>query len=416
MSNALAIAATTATLRNLLLTQVPQLDGDLSDLEVTAQALDVARKGISKAQVNLFLYQTTINVAWRNMDMPRQTRPGEAGTPPLALNLHYLVTAYGRGDSDNDAVNHRVLGGAMSVLHDHPMLSRSEIAIALPNNDLAEQFERVKITPLTLGVEEISKLWMVFQTQYRISMAYEVTVVLIDSRTPARSALPVLKRGDDDRGVVTAPGSASVLAVVQFPRSQPALRLGESAVIRGDQLTTHDAVLRFTSSRLQNPVEIQPAPATEPAQIAFEIEDVADDADALSRWVPGFYTVALVVKRSGVPPIVSNEIAFSLAPRITLSSANAGAGAVDVTVTCAPRLVPAQRVLLVFGDRQVEPTTITTPADTSQPTTVLFKLTGLSAGSYLVRLRVDGVDSIPVVYGGTPPVAAFDPAQKVTVP
>lgn len=416
MSNALAIAATTATLRNLLLTQVPQLDGDLSDLEVTAQALDVARKGISKAQVNLFLYQTTINAAWRNMDMPRQTRPGEAGTPPLALNLHYLVTAYGRGDSDNDAVNHRVLGGAMSVLHDHPMLSRSEIAIALPNNDLAEQFERVKITPLTLGVEEISKLWMVFQTQYRISMAYEVTVVLIDSRSPTRSALPVLKRGDDDRGVVTAPGSAPVLAAIQFPRSQPALRLGESAVIRGDQLTTSDAVLRFTNSRLQDPVEIQPAPAANPAEIAFELEDVADDADALSRWVPGFYTVALVVKRSGVPPILSNEIAFSLAPRITVSSANVGAGAVDVTVTCAPRLAAAQRALLVFGDRQVEPTTITTPADASQPTTLLFKLTGLSAGSYLVRLRVDGIDSIPVVYGGTPPVAAFDPAQKVTVP
>jgi hypothetical protein len=32
-----------------------------------------------------------------------------------------------------------------------------------------------------------------------------------------------------------------------------------------------------------------------------------------------------------------------------------------------------------------------------------------------VRLRVDGVDSIPVVYAGTPPVAAFDAAQTVTI-
>jgi hypothetical protein len=415
MSNALAIAAATATLRNLLLTEVPQLDGDLSDLEVTAQPLDVARKGITKAQVNLFLYQTTINAAWRNMDMPRQTRPGEAGTPPLALNLHYLMTAYGRGESDNDVVNHRVLGGAMSVLHDHAQLTRGEISVALPNNDLGEQLERVKITPLALGVEEISKLWMVFQTQYRISMAYEVTVVLIDSRTPTRSALPVLKRGDQDRGVITEPGSMPALASIRLPRSQPALRLGEAASIRGEQLTTQGAVLRFTSPHLPSPVEIEPAAGADPAQIEFEIADVAEDANAWSRWVPGFYRVALVIERSGVPPLISNELSFALAPRITVSAAPAGAGAVDVTVTCAPRIKDTQRVLLIFGDRQVAPTTITTPADPAQPTTAQFELTGLSAGTYLVRLRVDGVDSIPVVYSGTPPIPGFDPAQKVTV-
>ena len=78
MSNTLAIAATTSTLRNLLLAQIPMLDADLSDLEVTIQPPDLARKGITKAQLNLFLYQTVVNGAWRNLDMPRQVRPGEA--------------------------------------------------------------------------------------------------------------------------------------------------------------------------------------------------------------------------------------------------------------------------------------------------------------------------------------------------
>ncbi len=416
MSNALAIAATTATLRNLLLAQVPQLDSDLSDLEVTAQPLDVARKGISKSQVNLFLYQTVVNAAWRNMDIPRQVRPGETGAPPLAVNLHYLITAYGRGDSDNDAVSHRVLGGAMSVLHDHPMLGRGEISAALPSNDLAKQFERVKITPLSLGVEEISKLWMVFQTQYRISMAYEVTVILIDSRVPGSAPLPVLKRGDTDRGVITSPGAAPTLSALRLPRSQPAIRLGEDATIEGDQLTTVDAKLRFTSSRLAQPVELPPLPGENAGEISIHIGNQAEDANALSRWVPGFYTVALAVTKTGMRPIASNEIAFALAPKITVASANAGPGQVDVTITCAPRLTNDQRVLLIFGDRQAEPTSITTPGDPSQPTTILFKLSGLSSGSYVVRLRIDGVDSIPVVYSGTPPVADFDPAQKVTVP
>jgi hypothetical protein len=415
MSNALAVAATTATLRHLLQVQIPHLVADLSDLEVSTQPPDLARKGITKAQLNLFLYQTVINGAWRNLDMPRQVRPGETGAPPLALNLHYLITAYGRGESDNDAVSHRVLGGAMSVLHDHPLLGRGEINSALPNNDLGEQFERLRITPLSIGLEEMSKLWMVFQTQYRISAAYEVTVVLIDSRAPVKAPLPVLKRGEDDRGVATFAGLAPSLAEIRLPRSQPAARLGEDIVLAGDQLTTADTTVRFASSRLAQAVELSPQSGGTGSEIAVHLPDKTEDANALSRWAPGFYTVALIVKKTGVPSIASNELALALAPQITVTPATAAPGTVNLTLTCEPRIASGQRVLLLFGDRQAEPSSITTPADTSQPTALAFSVPSVAAGSYLVRLRVDGVDSIPVVYGGTPPVPAFDPLQKVTV-
>ncbi len=415
MSNTLAIAAATNTLRNLLLSGIPLLDADLSDLEVTAQPPDLARKGVTKAQLNVFLYQTILNGAWRNLDMPRQVRSGEVGAPPLALNLHYLITAYGRGESDNDAMSHRVLGGAMSVLHDHPVLGRDEIGVALSNNDLGEQFERLRITPLAMTIEEMSKLWTVFQTQYRVSAAYEVTVVLIDSRTPVRSALPVLRRGQEDRGVATVAGLAPALHEISPPRSQPAARLGEDIVIVGEQLTIADTTGRFTSSRLAQPIELAPTSGSSSAEFIVHLPDKTEDATALSRWVPGFYTVALVVKKSGVPPIASNEIAFALAPQITVSPTSATPGTVNLTMTCEPRIVAGQRVLLLFGDRQVEPDSITNPADASQPTTLAFTVPGVAAGSYVVRLRVDGVDSIPVIYGGAPPVPSFDPAQMVTV-
>ena len=143
---------------------------------MTAQPLDRARGGVSTAQLNLFLYQTVPNGTWRNMDHPRQLRPGESGTPPLALNLHYVLTAYGRGESDNDAVSHRVMGGAMSVLHDHPLLGADEIKAALAGNDLYAQLERLRIVPQPMTLEEMSKLWTAFQTNYRLSSAYEVSV------------------------------------------------------------------------------------------------------------------------------------------------------------------------------------------------------------------------------------------------
>ena len=415
MSNTLAIAATTSALRNLLLAQIPSLDSDLSDLEVTIASPDLARKGITKAQLNLFLYQTVVNGAWRNLDMPRQVRPGETGAPPLALNLHYLVTAYGRSDSDNDGTSHRVLGGAMSVLHDHPVLSQSEIAASLANNDLADQFERLRITPLPVGVEEMSRLWAAFQTQYRVSAAYEVTVVLIDSRMPTKAALPVLTRGQGDRGVATVTGAAPRLTEIRPPLSQAAARQGEDIVILGAQLQSADAVVRFTSTRLDQPIELAPQAGGNAGELTAHLPDQNEDPNALSRWAPGFYTVALVVTRPGVPNLVSNPVAFALAPRITVSPATAPAGTLNLSLTCAPRIAPNQRVLLIFGEQQIAPASMTNPVDLTQPTTLTFTVPAVAVGNYVVRLRVDGADSIPVMYSGTPPVPAFDPAQRVTV-
>lgn len=418
MSNALAIAATTATLRSLLDTLVPPLVG-VDGVKVTAQPPDVAGKGTDDAQLNLFLYQTVINGAWRNMDMPRQVRPGETGAPPLALNLHYLITAYGRGGDDKETVSDRLMGGAMSVLHDHPVLDRDEIENALKDSGLPEQFERLKITPLPMGLEEMSKLWMVFQTQYRISAAYEVTVVLIDSRRPVKASLPVLRRGEEDRGVAAVAGAAPSLREIRLPRSQPAARLGEDIAILGDQLTVDGTKVRFTSTRGLPPILLDPQAGAKPGEIAVHIPDAAQD---ISRWAPGFYTVALVQQRDGIPPIVSNELAFALAPRITVAPKNvpivlpATDVEIDLTLTCTPRVADGQRVLLLFGERQIDASDkVTNPANEAQPSEIAITLSHVKKGDYVVRLRVDGVDSIPVKLQGTPPIPEFDPDQTVKV-
>jgi hypothetical protein len=177
MSNSLAIAAVTATLRELIKRGVRDFLPN-PDENVTTKPLDQARTGNSTPdRINIFLYQTVLNAAWRNMDMPRQSRPGESGQPPLALNLHYLITAYGAGDEETKS--HRWLGRAMSVLHDHPLLGAEEIRNALPDDsELQAQIERVRITPQPLSLEDMSKLWTTFQTQYRISAAYQVAGVV----------------------------------------------------------------------------------------------------------------------------------------------------------------------------------------------------------------------------------------------
>lgn len=413
MSNVLAIAATTRTLRNLLLAQMPVLDAELSDLEVTLQPPDVARKGISKAQLNLFLYQVVANAAWRNLDLPGQVRPGETAPPPLALNLHYVITAWGRGENDNDALSHRVLAAAMSTLHDRGVLDGNDIRNALPDNDLAGQIERVRVTPLPQSVDELSRLWTAFQTNYRASAVYEAAVVLIDSQAAMRAPLPVLRRGAQDRGVIATASAAAVLDALDYPRHQAAVRLGEDIVLNGRQLATDHALARFSSLRLDAPIDLAPQPGDAAGSLRVHLADTADDADAVARWAPGIYTVALLAQPPGLPPLLSNELPLVLAPRITLGSLAAAAGDFALNLTCTPRIRDGQRVFLLFGDRLLAPTSLGNPADTHQPTALVFQLTGVAAGRYTVRLRVDGADSIPVDFSGSVPAFAAD--QQVVV-
>ncbi len=76
----------------------------------------------------------------------------------------------------------------MHILHNNASLSPAYVRRVTQGinggeyiSDLHEQIERVRITHDPLSVDDLSKLWNTFQTQYRISTAYRVSVVLIDT-------------------------------------------------------------------------------------------------------------------------------------------------------------------------------------------------------------------------------------------
>jgi hypothetical protein len=410
MSNALAIAAVTETLRRILDTGINSV---ISGTTVTAKPPDKARNGITTNQVNLFLYQTEVNAAWRNMDIPRQVRPGETGRPPLALNLYYLITAYGESDEDSRA--HRLLGLGMGLLHDHTLLGAGEIESALADADLHEQVERVRITFQPLNIEEMSKLWTTFQTQYRISAAYQVALVLIESTLPGRAALPVLRRGAADSGPAVLAASSPVIDEVRPPGLLPGVRLGDDLAVLGRNLDGEGIKVRFSHPRLETPIERNPLPGATASRLSVHVPSIAEVPAVMSAAAPGFYTLSLEVSRPNLPTWLSNEAPFALAPIITVSPASAPAGTINLTLTCTPRMRDGQRALLLFGDRQLAPQSVTNPANQSQPTSLAFQVTGVVAGAYVVRLRVDGADSLPFILTGTPAHLEFDPAQTVTV-
>ena len=198
MSSALAIAGVSAVLQSYLANLYTGLSALFGGtVTVSAKAPDIVQESFgsrgAENQVNLFLHQVTHNVGWRNQDQPSVGADGmtRLANPALALDLHYLLTAYGSQDWQAEAL----LGFALLMLHENPVLTRHDISNAiakLPVNDpanplsgplgavgLADQIELLKITPAVLGREEMAWLWTALKADYRPTFPFQVSVVLL---------------------------------------------------------------------------------------------------------------------------------------------------------------------------------------------------------------------------------------------
>jgi hypothetical protein len=416
VSSALAIAGVTAVLKDLL--DGAMIDHNLTStmgqgVVVSALAPDSIELGNDPTRrLNLFLHQATPNAAWRNVGYPSRNSAGERiGNPPLALDLHYLLTAYGTLDLEAEVL----LGYAMQVLHDTPVLARAAIRTALnppsppvtgsllPNiyqalqaSDLADQIEQIKITPSVMNTEELSKLWTAFQSHYRPTAPYQVTVVLIESRKPARSPLPVLKRHIEARPSLVPPFPE--IESIELFKSQVAAQLGETITLQGHDLDGSGHMLLLTNVRLGVSAAILPAATPEATKVTFTLPVQT------AAFPAGTYAATLQLVHGSDPmPRLTNQLPLSIAPQITAplpSPVNLVAGDLTLTPACAPDLRADQRVSMILGGHEV----LAGPFAGSTTTTPSFVFKNFSPGKYWVRLRVDGVDSRLIDYGANPPV------------
>jgi hypothetical protein len=410
MSNSLSIAAVTATLQ-LILTDGFKGDPNLNGTRVTILPLDKARDSATDNQLNLFLYQIQRNPAWVNADMPRQVQPGEIAISPLPLNLYYILTPFGRDNDTFEPWGHALLGKAMSIMHDFPVLSATDIKNAtsttlLQPSDLDQQLEHVRITLQPLSVEEYTKLWTGFASQYRLSAAYEAAVTLIESTRSARAPLPVLTRGQNDSGVSSqadlTPPFPTLMSVTP-PNQQPSARLNDVIQLTGVNLDGTNQTIQFNHPLWTVPVELTPQAGSTSTQMSVAIPPQP------TVWPAGIYSVAVFVQRPNETFRRStNQLAMSLAPAITIAPGTAPGPNISYQVTSSPQVWPGQSATLMLGDQEI-------PAaeHPNQTATLTFAATNLAAGAYWTRLRIDGVDSLLVNRSVTPPM--FDQTQQVTV-
>lgn len=430
MSSALALAATSRVMAAVIDDAVAvarlALPGILGAATTTSSPPDKIDTTIDGeiTNLNLFLYHVSYNQGWREAGLPTRNGSGASiGRAPLALDLHYLLSAY----SAEDYPAQIMLGIGMQALHEIPVLFRqkiqdvftgaaTDIDKALATSNLANQIELMKITPQQLTTDELAKLWTAFPGKLRVSAGYAVSVALIETEAPFTAPLPVLT----PRITVFPFLEPSIVTVV--PQMVP-YAAGATISIQGSNLPGQNTVVIFDGS------------PTAP-QTPSVVGNGASVTVALPPLLAGLNTLyvarELDLGEPALTPVVeSNTASFTLQPviqrgaaspypyQIDVGVADPATGLVPVTVQVSPALAPTQAVSLLLTQMNVAPPATALsymfdadPTGITLPGTVVFQTSGIASGyQYLVRVRVDGADSPldidPVTKQFVTPSAAF---------
>lgn len=443
MSNYLAIATATETLRNLLNDTAGQ---DVPGVQVKTTRPDLLVSKDQPTEINIYLYQITPNAAYRNSDLPTRRGDGTVIQRPMAaLDLHYMISFYG---NENALEPQRLLGSVVRTLHAQPFLTREQIRQTVLNNagflggsNLAEQVELVKFSPLHLSLEEFSKIWSIFyQIPYVLSVAYLASVVLIEEEISTQNALPVLTRN-----IYAEPFHQPVVEqIIAQPEANPPtgvnrlnlpITLDKTLLIQGQNLQGGRGTLVQIDGLEVQPPDVTDTQITLPLATArgIRLRDGAEVTlvEGLRAGVQGLQVIHRRLMGMDAANDVlnwhygveSNIAPFVLHPLIT-QPVTATAGV--VTVTLKPVVSRPQRVVLLLNEFSATPRQPGAPparaysfvakpldqtwkdttgqvvpndvpgkfSDEDTTGTIKFSITGVAPGPYLVRVQVDGAESV----------------------
>ena len=343
--------------------------------------------------VNLFLYRVSLNGALSNMPARNRGERGAYGHPPLPLNLYYLLNTYGTttaAGSDtlqDEIVAHDLLGSAMRILNDYPILTpeiETSHGVQVLDADLLDADEAVKVTLDPLSLEDLSKVWTALNRPFRPSAAYEVSLVQIDSKLRTPNVQPVGPIGDRSgpKVHVIAGMSPVIEDLHAAQRTAAQVRAGETLVLEGSGFAGDETLASIDG-------------LDDVAQVTSVQDDrmtvfVKDDP----RLQPGIHTLRVSHGMMIGQPLqrratfVSNTVAFALVPRV--DSANLGA---KLTIKGDRLLHPGVECVTLVGGQ-----TVTEYDGNSTPAQLKMTPPELEPGSTVrVFVRVNGVQSIDQV-------------------
>jgi Pvc16 N-terminal domain len=250
--------------------------------------------------------------------------------------------------------------------------------------------------PLSLNLEELSKLWStLFRVPYVLSVAYEASVVLVESQVTPRPALPVRLRN-----VYALPiRRPHVERVVSEDGPDEPIVADTAIVLGGERLRAAETRVRIGETVVEPPVE-----DVHETEVRVTLGLPLFSSGTLRSGVQGAQVIHLL--DIGTPPaphrgFESNVAPFVLRPTIASTTVSdvdgTGADPRDATVTVVadPPIGKDQRVVLLLdADPGDQAYSFQAPSRDLPADPVEIRVEGVAAGTYIVRIQVDGAESV----------------------
>ncbi len=239
--------------------------------------------------------------------------------------------------------------------------------------------------PLSLSLEELSKLWSVFfQTAYTLSVAYLATTVLIEPTITFQRPLPVRVRN-----ITAFPFQHAIIdKVVSESGDHEPVAANDTVLIKGQHLAGAVRAVRVGEAEL----------APDPSDVTNTQISLTLAGAGLRAGLQAVQAIYTNGAESSVAPLV-------LRPRITVDTANVIAE--EVPIDFEPSVGRRQRVILYLNEFGAPPNRLPRAFSFSAPsnngiedptvestTSITFAINDVPAGDYLVRVQVAGAESI----------------------
>jgi hypothetical protein len=389
MSNHLAIATVTAALKETIRAAIA-VDGTFQGFTIRTERPQNPPPAPAGPGVFVFLYQAMPASKQPSTDLRTRRSDGSVvQRPAVALNLYYLLSFFG---NENKFEPQRAFAIVARTFHAQPSVTKKAIRDAVSANtdltksDLENAVEKVRLSPISLSLEDLSKLWSVMlQAPYLLSIAYEAAAVIIEEPVTPSPSLPVTTAN-----TYTLPFLDPAIDELINPAGFAApILAGSIIVLKGSNLRGPITCIRVGAAEAeatQVSGEQAAVPLGEPPFPIGSLRAGVQTVRVIHYQELGEERRRLSVGESNAVPVVLRP-SFLSAPSVN--------GSRQLVLDVQPYIGESQSVSVqlmpVSGGRSSH---LDVGARTTSVSRLTIPLTGIAAGTYFVKLSVDGADSL----------------------
>jgi Pvc16 N-terminal domain len=298
MADVHAIQGVDDTLRKLSTDAVASLS---PKPEITVGGLDVDQE---EQRLNWFLYRVSPNPAYRNMEPPRTGWRTERGRPPLALRLSYLLSAFpakATNGGDQEQFAHAGVAAVMQALRANAVIAEGDPVLSPLATPLVEP---LRITLEDLDVEALTKLWTASTQPLRLSVGYDVSLVVVDSLDSHVAGPPV-----KERRLAVAPSMGPRIQDIQPARAWFGIDIAVTieGLLAGAQFTLAREI-GDPAGTGDWPMTVPSSPAPPPGQVLLQLPE--------AELMPGARRLDVTQSEAGLP-VGHDSIGLTVVPAVT---------------------------------------------------------------------------------------------------